>query len=194
MIRKSLEELDEKKIAKAFGMTQIRHRLNRNLLKKLHPKVVSLYEAEKLSTPCVKELALVSVKRQEEILKVMDGCSDYGVTMARALVLKTPAGQRAKVQAGMKTPWSRNGNGQTDLLKKLKDAEQQQDFYSTIYRQYSINLLKLVVYVRRLLTNTVVRQFLDKSYPETVTEFETTCGQQTETSISANENRGCIAW
>ncbi|MDB4614290.1 hypothetical protein OAH18_01240 [bacterium] len=134
--------------------------------------MISLYESEKLSTSCVKELAFVSVKRQEEILKVMDGCGDYGVMMARALVLKTPAAQRSKARAGTNTPWSRNANGQSDLLKKLKDAEQQQDFYSTIYRQYSINLLKLVVYVRRLLTNTEVRKFLDEKYRDTVAELE----------------------
>jgi len=59
-----------------------------------------------------------------------------------------------------------------DLLKKLQEAEQQQDFYSTICRQYSINLLKLVVYVRRLLVNPTVRKFLDENYPDTVSEFE----------------------
>jgi len=172
MIRKSLEELDEKTIAKAFGMTQIRHRLNQNLVKRLHPKAVALYETEKLSTPCVKEFGFVSPKRQEEILKIMDGCNDYTVTMARALVLKTPASQRVKARAGTRTPWARNGNGQTDLLKQLRQAEEQQDFYSTIYRQYSINLLKLVVYTRSLLMNSTVRKFLDQAYSEIVTDFE----------------------
>lgn len=172
MIRKSLEELDEKTIAQAFGLSQIKHRLNANLLKKLHPKIVELYESERLSTRCVKELSFVSPKRQEEILKIMEGCKDYGVTMAKALVLKTPAGQRVKASAGTKTPWSTNKNGRTDLLNKLKDAEQQQDFYSTIYRQYSINLLKLVVYARRLLVNPAARAFLDEHYSEIVSDFE----------------------
>ena len=95
MIRTSLEELDEKTIAGALGLTQIRHRLNGNLLKKLHPKIAVAYESERLSTACVKELSFVTPNRQEEILKTMAGCKDYGVTMARALVLKTPAGQRA---------------------------------------------------------------------------------------------------
>lgn len=171
MIRNSLEELDEGTIAKTFGLSQIRHRLNGSLLQKLHPKVSAAYEAERLTTPCAKELAFVIPKRQEEILKVMEGCNDYGVTMARALILKTPPGQRAKVRSGTKTPWSRNGR-HTDLLKKLQEAEELQDFYSTIYRQYSINLLKLVVYVRRLLVNQRVRDFLMEKYPDTVIEFE----------------------
>ncbi len=172
MIRKSLDELDEKTIAKALGLTQIKHRLNGNLQNKLHPKVAAAYESERLTTACAKELGFVTHKRQEEILKTMEGYNDYGVTMARAMVLKTPASQRAKIRTGTKTPWSRNGSNQNNLLKKLQDAEEQHDFYSTIYRQYSINLLKLVVYVRRLLVNPRMREFLDKKYPDTVAEFE----------------------
>jgi len=172
MIRKSLEELDEVTIAKAFGMTQVRHRLNKNLMKRLHPKAVTLYETERLSTVCVKEFGFVAPKRQEEILKIMEGCDDYSVTMARALVLKTPISQRVKGRSGTRTPWVKNGNGQPDLLKQLKQAEEQQDFYATIYRQYSINLLKLVVYARRLLMNPKVRSFLDSSYPKVVSDFE----------------------
>ncbi len=37
MLRKSLEELDEKTIASALGMQGIGHRLNKGLLEKLHP-------------------------------------------------------------------------------------------------------------------------------------------------------------
>ena len=170
MIPKSLEELDEKTIAKAFGLSQIKHRLNGTLMRKLHPKALALYESERLSTTCVKELAFASTSRQLEILKTMDGCNDFSVTMARALILKTPIAQRAKVRAGMKTPWSRSG--QTDLMKRLQEAEQQPDFYSTIYRQYSINLLKLVVFVRRLLVNPAIRKYLDQNHPDMVSGFE----------------------
>ncbi len=37
MIKKSLDELDEKTIAAALGITHIAHRLNATLLKQLHP-------------------------------------------------------------------------------------------------------------------------------------------------------------
>ena len=48
----------------------------------------------------------------------------------------------------------------SDLLKRLREAEQQQDFYSGLYRQYTTNLLKLVIYVRSLLSNERAKQYL----------------------------------
>ena len=43
MLRKSLEELDEKTIANAFGISRIKHRLNLALMKKLHERVVNAF-------------------------------------------------------------------------------------------------------------------------------------------------------
>jgi hypothetical protein len=48
MLRKSLEELDEKTIASALGMQGIGHRLNKGLLGKLHPNVVKAFNASKI--------------------------------------------------------------------------------------------------------------------------------------------------
>ena len=43
MLRKSLEELDEKTIASAFGMAGIKHRLNIGLVKKLHERAAKAF-------------------------------------------------------------------------------------------------------------------------------------------------------
>lgn len=171
MLRKSLEELDEKTIANALGMVGISHRLNKHLLKRLHPDVVKAFEADKLNLQCAKELAHVKPDRQTEIIKMMESCSDFGVTFARGLVLKTPASKRAKLN-GKHSPWSRADGRKQDLLKRLREAEQQQDFYSTLYRQYTTNLLKLVIYARSLLSNADVRKYLDKHHPQLVRTLE----------------------
>ena len=65
----------------------------------------------------------------------------------RSLVLKTPQ-PPAKNRTGVKNPWVRCEQRKSDLLKRLADAEEKHDFYTTLYRQYSINLLKLVIYAR----------------------------------------------
>ena len=171
MLRKSLEELDEKTIASAFGMTGISHRLNLTLLKKLDPKVVKAFEAGKLNLQCAKELSHVKPERQVEILKLMDSCNDYSVTFAKGLVLKTPVAKRAKVN-GARSPWARADEKKSDLLKRLREAEQQQDFYSGLYRQYTTNLLKLVIYVRSLLANEKVKEYLQANHGELVGIFE----------------------
>ncbi|MDP6723168.1 MAG: ParB N-terminal domain-containing protein [Pirellulaceae bacterium] len=171
MLRKSLEELDEKTIADALGMQGIKHRLNLGLLKKLHERVAKAFEASKLNLQAAKELSHVKPERQAEILKLMESCNDYSVTFAKGLVLKTPLAKRAKPN-GAKTPWTQADEKKSNLLKRLKEAEQQQDFYSGLYRQYTTNLLKLVIYVRSLLANPQVRAYLEANHGELVAMFQ----------------------
>ena len=171
MLRKSLEELDEKTIANALGIARITHRLNAHLLKKLHESVAKAFEANKVSLQVAKELAHVKPERQAEILKLMESCNDFSITFAKGLVLKTPISKRAKLN-GTRTPWTQADEKKQDLLKRLKTAEQQQDFYSGLYRQYTTNLLKLVIYVRSLLANPRVKEYLLAHHDGMVDVFE----------------------
>ena len=171
MLRKSLEELDETTIANALGIAGIKHRLNAGLLKKLDKTVVKAFEANMLTLQCARELAHVKRERQAEILKLMKSCGDYSITFARGLILKTPVAKRIK-QNGAKTPWTQADEKKSDLLKKLRQAEEQQDFYSGLYRQYTTNLLKLVIFVRTLLSNERVREHLQTHHPDRLERFE----------------------
>ena len=90
----------------------------------------------------------------------------------RSLVLKTPPHARAKNRTGVKNPWARNEQRKSDLLKKLADTEEKHDFYTTLYRQYSINLLKLVIYARLLVTNERIAAYLRVSHPEILATFQ----------------------
>jgi hypothetical protein len=171
MLRKSLEELDEKTIASALGMQGIGHRLNKGLLAKLHPDVVKAFDVNKINLQTARELIHVKQERQFEILKLMDSCDDYSTTFARGLVLKTSLVKRAKT-SGAKSPWTQADEKKSQLLKKLQEAEQQQDFYTGLYRQYTTNLLKLVIYVRTLLNNESVRAYLQANYAELTQIFE----------------------
>ena len=75
------------------------------------------------------------------------------------IFLKTPVAKRTKAN-GKKSPWTEADEKKSQLLKKLQEAEQQQDFYSGLYRQYTTNLLKTVIYVRQLLGNAEVKVYL----------------------------------
>jgi len=172
MIKKSLDELDEKTIAAALGIAHIAHRLNATLLKQLHPAIAAAFDAETINKACVLELTYVTPKRQEEILRTMENYKDYTVPFARSLVLKTPQHARAKNRTGMKNPWARSEQRKSDLLKKLADAEEKHDFYTTLYRQYSINLLKLVIYVRLLVTKERIAAYLRESHPDILATFQ----------------------
>src|SRR5262249_22938178 len=135
------------------------------------PTVAKAFEAGKLNLRCAKELLHVKTERQAEILRMMESCNDYSVTFARGLVLSTPIAKRAKLN-GARNPWSQADQKKNDLLKKLQDAEQQQDFYSSLYRQYTTNLLKLVIYVRTIVANARTRQYLKTRHPQHLEAFE----------------------
>lgn len=171
MLRKSLEELDEKTIANTFGIASIGHRLNVGLMKRLEPTVAKAFEDGKITLQCAKEFAYVKPERQAEIIGLMESCNDYSITFVRGLILKTPIAKRAKLN-GNPSPWSRADQNKNDLLKKLKEAEQQQDFYSNLYRQYTTNLLKLVIFARSLVTNERVKSYLAKRHPQHLLNFE----------------------
>ncbi len=172
MIKKSLDELDEKTIAAALGISHIAHRLNASLLKQVHPVVAAAFDAGTIKKACVLELAFVTPKRQEEILRTLENYKDYSMPFVRSLVLKTPQHARAKNRTGVKHPWARHEQRKSDLLKELATAEEKHDFYTTLYRQYSINLLKLVIYARQLVTKERIAEYLRQSHPEILATFQ----------------------
>ena len=173
MIEKSLEELDEKTIAKALGLSGITHRMKRTLLKQLDPEVAAAFDQGAITRTCALELTHVKPARQKEILTAMKGYKDYSVAFAQSLVLKTPPPLRATRKGRKRNPWNKTAQRKNDLLKKLADAEQKHDFYSRLYKQYTVDLLRLAIYARALLTNRRIRAHLDQSHPEIVARFET---------------------
>ncbi len=175
MIRKSLTELDEETIASALAMPSIKQRTSDKLLKRLEPTVAKAVEEGTLTRPCARELIHVKPERQAEILELMQTCNDHSATFAKGLVLKTPVAKRAKPN-GSKTPWVKAEQKKGEMLKRLQEAEQQQDFFSGLYRQYTTNLLKLVIYVRTLLANQRARQYLEAHHGEQVKMFDEIIG------------------
>ncbi len=172
MIEKSLGEVDEAAIAAALGISGLGHRLKKTLLKQLHPDVAAAFDAGKINRVCAKELTHVKPPRQKEILQQMVGVDDYSTTFARTLVVKTPPQQREN-RGRKNNPWDKRTQRKNDLLKKLADAEQKHDFYSQLYKQYTVDLLRLAIYARSLLTNARLRAYLDQHHPEIVARFET---------------------
>jgi ParB-like chromosome segregation protein Spo0J len=171
MIEKSLGEVDEAAIAAALGISGLSHRLKKSLLKQLHPEVAAAFDAGKISRACAREFTHVKPPRQKEILQAMEGYKDYSTTFARTLVVKTPPQQRES-RGRKSNPWDKTTQKKNDLLKKLADAEQKHDFYSQLYKQYTVDLLRLAIYARTLLTNARLREYLNAHHPEIVARFE----------------------
>jgi hypothetical protein len=89
----------------------------------------------------------------------------------RSLIVKTPPQQR-ELRRRKNNPWDTTTQRKNHLLKKLAEAEQKHDFYSRLYKQYTIDLLRMAIYVRTLLTNTRIREYLETKYPVIAARFE----------------------
>jgi ParB family chromosome partitioning protein len=172
MIEKSLEELDESTIARTLGLAGISHRIKRTLLKQLSADVAAAFDQGAITRSCALELTFVKPARQDEILAAMKSYKDYSLAFARSLILKTPPAQRAMRKGRKRNPWNKSSQRKNDLLAKLAEAEQKHDFYSRLYKQYTIDLLRLAIYARALLTNSRIREYLDLKYPDIVARFE----------------------
>lgn len=172
MIKTSLEKsLDEKTIANALGIAGIGHRLKKALINQLHPDVAAAFDEGKLSRSCTREMTFVKPARQREIFAAMEGYKDFSTPFARALVLKTPPAQR-ETRRKKVNPWDKTTQKKNDLVKKLAEAEEKHDFYSRLYKQYTVDLLRIAIYARTLVTNARLRAYLDEHHPEIVSRFE----------------------
>jgi ParB family transcriptional regulator, chromosome partitioning protein len=171
MIERSLSEVDEAAIAAALGISGLGHRLKKTLLKQLHPDVAAAFDAGKINRVCAREFTHVKQHRQKEIFQAMESYKDYSTTFARTLVVKTPPHQRES-RGRKHNPWDKSAQKKNGLLKKLAEAEQKHDFYSQLYKQYTVDLLRLAIYARSLLTNPRLRDYLGQHHADIVERFE----------------------
>jgi ParB-like chromosome segregation protein Spo0J len=171
MIEKSLLEVDEASIAAALGITNLSHRLKKTLLKQLHADVAAAFDAGKISRSCAREFTHVKPQRQKEILQAMESYKDYSASFTRTLVVKTPPHQRES-RGRKHNPWDKTAQRKNDLLKKLEESEQKHDFYSQLYKQYTVDLLRLAIYARSMLTNQRLREYLNRNHPDIVERLE----------------------
>lgn len=170
MLRKSLEHLDKETVARTFGLSSIRARLRTTLMKRLHPAVLKELDAARISRACAAAFVYVKPERQMAILQEMHRVGDFSPAFARAMVIRTPATLRVKTNAKMKNPWDHEDR-KKELCAKLVEVEQRHDFYTRLYRQYVADLIKLCVYVRKLITNERTRAHIEKDAAEILKLF-----------------------
>jgi hypothetical protein len=171
MIRKALGTIDRDKISKTFGMKSIKHIVNDSMMKSLHPRVVQALDDNVISRKCVSEFAYVTPERQLKILQEMERLRDFSNTFARALVLKTPEEHRNPAKK-FSSHWTHTPDKEKGLVNKLKEVEERHDFYRGLYQQYANDLLKLSIYVRKLITNEKIKSFLLAHFPDFLAKAE----------------------
>ena len=163
MLRRALEKLGESEIAEVFGLKTIRYRLSPTLLKKVHPDVAKAFEEDLISRNAARELACVKPEKQAEIVREMRRNGEYSLKFIRAQILKTDPQDRLP-GALKRMAWTKDAVRQKELVESLREAEQQHDFYTGLYRQYTTDLLRMVPYVRAIITNPRLAEYLDEHH------------------------------
>ena len=171
MLRKSLETLEEQTIAETFGMKTIRYRLAPTLVEQLHPKVAEAFEQDLLGKTAAMEMACVKPPRQAEMIKEMKRLNAFSPAFIRALILKTPPELR-NPKRNPKRSWSEDKNKRRELVTRLEEAEKQHDFYTGLYRQYSADLLKMALYVRKVITTPPLQTHLEQHHAAALKELQ----------------------
>jgi len=165
MLRKAVKAVNEKTIAEVFGMKTIHHRLSPTLLENLDKKIIKLFKNEEISLGVVKELAFVKPERQLEIIKQIKLKNDYRRSFVRTLILKTPRELR-NPKKEMRKQWTKDSERKKELIDKLREAEEHHDFYTKLYRQYSNDLVKMICFLRKVITNSNIETYVRKNQPE----------------------------
>ena len=101
----------------------------------------------------------------------MDGYKDYSIAFARTLILKTPPPMRDDHKR-KHDPWDKMAQRKTDLLKQLTEAEQKHDFYSRLYKQYTVDLLGWRSSPASCCPTPACAAYLDQHHPGVVDRFQ----------------------
>jgi ParB-like chromosome segregation protein Spo0J len=171
MITQALGAVGEERIAKALGVSSVRHRLKAGIVRQLHPDVIRAFDERGIPlSRCARDLTFVKPEYQLTMLREMEGAGDFSSAFARTLILRAPETLRNE-QARGKPPWRRGEAEKEALASKLEEAERRSEFYAGLYRQYVADLLKLCVYVRRLVTNRGIADRLKERHPDVLDRF-----------------------
>lgn len=169
MLRKAVTEIDEKTIAETFGMRTIEHRLSRHLIQKLHPDVVKAYQSETINRQRAKDFTVVVPARQKEILNLMKEANDYSKKFLNIHLLQTHHQQRIATFK-QRVLWAKNSEKRKELVNRLKDAQKQQSFYVTHYRDYCSNIMRLVPFIRQFISEPEIEKYLSQNH-EAIFEY-----------------------
>jgi hypothetical protein len=101
----------------------------------------------------------------------MEKVSDYSISFLRALILKTPE-KLCKEKTRKSIRPKKNKAKKENLVNQLKQVEERHKFYRKLYQQYTADLLKMCIYIRKLLTNDKVREHLESKHPKILESFD----------------------
>jgi hypothetical protein len=141
-----------------------------NLLVGIHAEVADLLKDKNIAPGTLRLLRRVNAVRQVEIAELMVGTNSYSKAYVEALILATPEDQLVHSVK----PKKPKGLSAENLAKMEQEMEMLQRDLKATEKSYGQNVLSLTVarsYIRKLLENPDVKQFLNAQYADVLNEF-----------------------
>ena len=171
MLQAALSVIDERRIAAVFGRKQMKPRLSKEDVTKLHPEVIQEFDSGHLSKACVEEIKNVVPKRQKEILTEIRKTGNGTSNFVKSQVLQTPKPERT-TDGKKVSPWSKRDKEKKSMVDKLKNVSKECDFFVSTYRRNVSDLTRTVIYVREMISIKKIEQFLKANYPDDLAFFK----------------------
>lgn len=172
MIRRAIDQgINEERLASALNIDIKSIRSKVNLLKGICPEVVELLKNREISPNIFPLLRKMKSVRQIECAELMLSLNNLTVPYAKALLMTTDASmlneqkkQIKKIDNSLEAI-KRIENDRAKLHIQFKILEQS-------YAQDTLNLVLATGYLKKLLGNNNIKNYLIKNHPEIHSEFE----------------------
>lgn len=171
MIQRALAKVDEKTIARHFALRALRPKSHERD-KDLHPDVAAAVASGEITRVCAREFTFVVPARQAELLEIMRQAGDKSPAFVKTQIIKTPPNQRVKRRVRGKSPWERDTRQKDALADRLSEVNRHYAFFNELHRTYSTDLMRLVMYVRELLEEPTLSDWIKTNEPSIYRLFQ----------------------
>lgn len=173
MIRRAIDQgVNEERLATALNIDIRAIRTKMNLLNGICPEVIELLKNREISPNIFPLLRKMKPLRQIECAELMLSLNNITVPYAKALLmttepsmLKEPTKKIKKMDNSFEAI-KKIENDRANLHVQFKILEQD-------YAQDTLNLVLATGYLKKLLSNNNIKNYLIKNHPDIYTEFET---------------------
>lgn len=178
MIIKAIEQgVHENDIAKTLAVDVALIRKSINLVEGIDPHVVEKLKDKPITGGTLRIFKRVKAPRQHEFADLMNTTGDYTFAYAQALLLATPDEMLLEPAKG-KAPKALKPEEIAHLEKEMETLERDFRIYQTSYAENTLQLSMVLRYVQRILSNSTLKRFLNKNYPEIFEELNVIAAEE----------------
>jgi len=159
--------MSKQDIARAQGICIHHLRLKMRLLRKISGRVAALFENSRITNPTFDVLGKMTKRRQVEVAKMMIATGNYSCEFATALLAATP-------QSGLVKPKTVSGITPKQMAEMNRDVKALQHDMQRVESSYGNDMLNLTIasaYLRRLISNHEIEDYLGSNHPELLEGF-----------------------